>query len=571
MKNKQYAEQEEKQEEQAAEELMLSINCNKKQVEFFAKVTGIRFFDKVIPDSKGKIHGGCEIPGVARFRYHIASRDPESGCLLGGSVSLEDPETGYVMKKRGQAYRNQVRERREKNLPELQPDDAAFNVFKRLRVRSTDPHTIKMIIMMKVLELFSENILRLSSAAQKMGRIEDMSFSLATAMYGGKYIKKLSGSRDKKHRIKQRLTRVAKLMGPKPIKDLDKKDIEGLAIAIGSNAGQYIVAARKFLDTLASEYQRPISGQNGFTEYIRSEEMKKKKKENDRKKAKEDCVNTDVFSEAELLRLHRKIDEDIEDGRSMALVLAGENIPVAEGCKLLWRDLHFTQDWVWIKYRRDRLTGGQKDFTFAATRFGCRMLRKRYLFVCGKVGEKKARELPIISTAGDVYQSVGQGAATNYCRTVIADYAPESYATMVGADAREAGIKLLRDTREMRLEEVCGIGVDTGLLRHLQHLAPASIQSEHYRALSDESGLNLQEAMLRRDTLGMEVPTGKQITTETQDGRTVRTVHAQDLKRPLTVRIRIKLKAGELVWVGARYGCLLEAGMSAKSKNEKDA
>jgi len=561
---------EEQREEPAVNEMLLAAMCSKTAMKQFAKAASVDFFHEIELDEKGKIKGKCEIAGVATFHYHLSPQDPESGCLYGGTVSLVDHETGWIMKKKGQAYRDQVRKRRELGLPELPPNDAAFNIFKRLRIRSQDLNIIRMMITIKALELFAENILRLATMAQKQGRIEEMTFPLAVAIYGHKYLKMLHGSADKRDRVRQRLTRIAKVMGATAIKDLDERIIKGVMVALGSNAETYIRTARDFLEALAAEVQRPTSTENAFGTYLRSEALKRRKKDKADEKAREAAKKTDVFSTAELLRLYRKIEEEYEDGRAMALVLAFEGIPLERSCDFLWEDLEFTRDWVVIKYRRDELVGGQKDFSFAAGRFASRILRKRYEFVCRTAGEQQAQKLPVLSIATDVRKGIRKDSAEKYSRTIIEAFAPESYASMIGDVPREAGIKLLHNTRNARLEYECGIAEDTGMMRHLQHLAPASVQAEHYRALTDESGLHVQEVLLRRDTLGMEAPTGKQVTQATEDGRTMHTVHAQDLERPLAVRMRLKLKAGEQVRIRNNYGCMLGAGMIT-SKNEKDA
>lgn len=512
--------------------------------------------------SDGKMEGLYSIPGGADCNYSLSTQKAGANYCVRGTISLLDPVTGRIFK-----IKNRLKAKRDTSSNDGGPPSGkAKPMYSDARIQlysnSKDGSDLRRLIGNKACALYNDNLLLLLDASRKNVPLEQMPFPLAVQIYGNKYAEKKSPtSESAQHDRIQRLKKISQLILYKAIGDISLREVDATCKLIGSNWREYIQDASDFLDH-AMLLKHESLETNVFTEYLARHP--KGKQENNPGRPK-DVANSDILSVDEERKLNHLIMSNINDGAFIALSLVKEGgLPAKDACNLTWNDLSFPAEFpgfILVKLHLDKFSSATHDYSFLLFPFAFQVLsaRKKWLLEKG-YSKRQIEQMPVASDPNDEKTALTSDELVRISRTVLRDCGV-GYATLAALQEyqKAAGITLLHNTYQYRLNDVCLLKHDPAIVKYMRHQSLGNmLQADHYRSFNDFSARYHIATALSRDTRFESSQFNKKPIKKGKIGNLETIVVSSPTRQDVAAAtFRLRLKPGQRINISSTHGCVL--------------
>ena len=512
--------------------------------------------------SDGKMEGVYSIPGGADCNYSLSTQKAGANYCVRGTISLLDPVTGRVFKVKNRLKAKCDTSSNDDGLPSYKATPSYSDARIQLYSNSKDGSDLRRLIGNKACALYNDNLLLLLDASKKYVPLERMSFPLAVRIYADKYAEKESpGSQNAQHDRKRRLTKISQIILYEAIGDISLRSVEAACKSIGSNWREYIHEASIFLDKVML-FKHESLETNIFTDYLdRHPQRGPNKKPNHPK----DVANSDILSVDEERELNRLIMSNISDGTFIALSLVKEGgLPAKDACNLTWNDLSFPDEFpgfALVKLHLEKFSSATHDYSFLLFPFAFQVLsaRKKWLQEKG-YSNRQIEQMPVASNPNNEKTALASDELVRISRTVLRDCGV-GYATLAALEEykKAAGITLLHNTYQYRLNDVCLLKYDPAIVKYMRHQSLGNmLQADHYRSFNDFSARYHIATALSRDTRFESSQLNKKPIKKTKIGGFETIVVSSPTRQDVAAAtFRLRLKPGECISISSVHGCVL--------------
>lgn len=465
------------------------------------------------------------------YRVHKASNQKEYSHVL--KASIISPNTNRILQFGGKRY-NDFRKKLDKKIElltvevkKLDPMSAEFqkaeSVLRRQMTKkerlgtnlpiedlnatastyltSVDDKTIKKAFEEVVVRLYADyqdDIFQaLGSTAEK-----DLHTRTLYDMYQNDFFRSLPATTAKVLKGKKNaLLNICNRLNEKSVRDLTDKDIEQVERVLGNTKRNKMRLAEKFLDYCGES--GGYTGANPITTYYQHKGNSKKSKGPPRNPLYP-TESTHIAEEPEQ-KLHDALQHQLDNDAALAIALAkGFRMSMDRILTICWKDIIIDGTHVWISDYHDNYTGGTHNYIRPPLGETTDFILTKYNQLIEKHGKTKLGKMLVVPVPG---KTMGERktTVTKYIRTMLAQAGvkKEDFEAALDKDnpkaAGGAGYQLLIKHYDYVLQEHCGVDLDSGLGHYLRGLRIYDTTTDYYRCLSDETGNNFLQRIMRRD------------------------------------------------------------------------
>lgn len=508
-------------------------------------------------DREGKMSGIYLIPNGGSCRYSLSMQKIGSDYPVRGSLSLLDPATGQVMKVRKDRKHSEAN-----SDPIADSKKEATKVDARIALysASADGEDLRQLVADKARQLYNKYSLLMLDSTKKNVPLEQMTFSTAVNIYGQEYICHETQSADAQHNRNLRLIKVSGFISNTPISGLSLNNVKDVCKKIGGNWRPYINEAKKFVDyALRLTHNSPDV--NIFRDYLERHPEKPKDNVSDFQK---NAANSDILSADEESTLNQLILANIDNGILIGITLIKEGgLKTVEACELCWEDISYPEqfpDFVLVDFHRENVSGATHDYSFLMFPFGSAVLKERRAWLQQQgYSEEDIESMPVASADGNPCEKLEPGKLSNFCRAILHS-AGAGYAKLAAQHDKEigGGVKLLLNTYAYRLNDVCNLRNDPGVVAFMQHKSLYNmLQANNYRSFTDPIARHYIATALRRDTFRLAPQKQRKNTVRSKkldSGKEVRVV-SNSPQEKTSFLVKIRCKTGHPVEIESKLGC----------------
>lgn len=508
-------------------------------------------------DREGKMSGIYSVPNGGCCRYSLSLQKIGSDYLVRGSLSLLDPATGLVMKVRKDRKRcEDDSDAAADSKKESTKVDARIALYSA----SADGEDLRQLVADKARLLYNKYNLLLLDSAKKNVPLERMTFSTAVNIYGQEYICYGTRSVDAQHDRHLRLIKVSGFISNTPISGLSLNNVKDVCKKIGGNWRPYINEAKKFID-FALRLTHNSPDVNIFRDYLERNPEKPKDNASDLQK---NAANSDILSAVEESTLNQFILPNVHIGMLIGVTLIKEGgLSTSEACELRWKDISYPEEFLGlalVDFHRENVSGATHDYSFLMFPFGSAVLKERRAWLQQQgYSEEDIEVMPVASANGNPCERLKPSKLSNFCRAILHS-AGAGYAKLAAQHDKEVGggVKLLLNTYAYRLNDVCNLRNDPGVVAFMQHKSLYNmLQANNYRSFTDPIARHYIATALRRDTFRLATQKQRKNTVRSKkldSGKEVRVV-SNSPQEKTSFLIKIRCKAGHPVEIESKLGC----------------
>ena len=444
-------------------------------------------------------------PGVS-FRV-TANRQKRGPYAVRGTVAMEDPETGHLMQVSGDHRLAIQKHRDEKGYQPLAGKHPfASAVTRELLLRCQESEDYTQAIKAKVIELANSLCAQhreiLHEQMQRSMELRDMPLSLAIDLFAAPYLDDRTKSQSMRRTYELQLEKVAKVTDPQPIGKWSLRLLKKLEKDHPDINYNNIKEVKRFLDNTARFRAEGNPAADSLNSYLQGA-----KKSRDTKKRQKDATNASVLPERVEAEINRRAWEMMGDPQYAGLIMIKEGCLTANAVADLTLDQlqldPTTPTKVFVVLHRNNTTTATHDYTFPLFPLGAVYINQYIQYLSATFGPERIQgDCYLISDSEDGKTRFAPEKLTTLCREEI-QRNTFGYAELAGLEDLEGskGISLMTKTYEWRLKRFSQLGNDLGAQMFLTHRSLGrSVQSDHYRAFTDQTGRNFLYKSLMRDT-----------------------------------------------------------------------
>lgn len=448
-----------------------------------------RFHGDKALNSSGHMAGSYVLPSGIICSYTINAQSPTARYPARGSVSLLDPRTGRVMR---------VKKRQ---LGTPRNTRTVSQAIAYVNSDSMDAEVLRAHIARAATALYNDHILLIADAAQKACPAGESSFTLLLAQHQQQYLARRTSRSNMATTYRHRLERVARLIGDRVVSRIPLTAIDRIIDDLGPRWREYLQESERFLN-FVYDYRADSERINPFTKYLLRHPATDSRNP---RRLQQKASNTDVLSLDEERNLNHRIESNIDNGILVGITLVKEGgLTSKEACHLTWAEISPMPDYpdtLLIALRKDDMAGATHNYTFPLLPFGSRTLLKRLAWLREQYSEEQICRMPVASAENDPTKALDPSRLTDACRTVLHNCGV-GYAALAGLQDLHtgAGIHMLHATYRYRLEDVCRLRDDPGLLTFMLHHSLTNlVQADHYRSFTDPTAQHMLHTAISRD------------------------------------------------------------------------
>ena len=491
-----------------------------------------RFHGEVDISGKQKIHGYYDVAGPCLAHYSISRQRETAAFRLRGTISFRGADNA-VLRMKG-------------------ADGKTAEARLHIAMQSTEAEDIKREIAEKAQKLYAK-----FSGSGKAGSayipISQMSFAETVHAYGEEYAQARSpGSGNRRKDRLHDLLDVAAGLAATSCEKVSQRQISELCEQLGDPWYDKIREADMFMAYVA-ERRKYEQVPNPFAKFREAHARPRNTKH-----LQSAAVSADVLSRAEQDKVVELVLNNLGEPDYAGIgLLLGTGLEAKRVVALRYGDLHEDSDNKGIlimDYYRPELVGSMHDFSFVLSALAERIcLERRAMLVQEGLALDEIAGRFILTNSEKPYRADNLTAA---CRNILHSCGV-GYAQLAGlaTNTEGAGVRLLRSTYALRLEEDGGLGKDLGLHQFMTHKRPDSTQGTYYRSFTDVYARRCQAIAHRRIQWWPEKRASK-FTSADKEKKVSQTIRLKDGEKTVKATMRIELQAGETIQVTSDYGIL---------------
>ena len=323
-----------------------------------------------------------------QFRFSVREQKLGAEYRLRGHIVILHPHTGQPMKETETA----------------------------LRVRENRQRQLKKAVAEKAGEMSAKFDKQLNGIFRDHAYAQDMYPLQLFRTFGNEYLRQRGRSPAYRKNLSHRLEKVCGKFGRIHMAQITSTLVRQVYRECGRSAREDILLTYQFFAFCRD--RRAYPGDNPLERFIQEEFPRKKRGETERLQRK--AGEQKVFSRKDKERSLRLIQEGLQDGRNMGVLLIGDGgLSVEQATKLKWRNVTFDPDdfeWAILRLYKADNAGYTHCYDHPVFPHAGHLLRQRFELLVQEFGIEAVLEFPVVSHAQDPKTPLSASSLTAYCK-----------------------------------------------------------------------------------------------------------------------------------------------------------